>query len=324
MKAAVYYENGGPDVLRYEDVPDPTCPPEGVVIDVEVISVEGGDTLHRTRTPLPRRPHIVGYQCAGTVREVGPKVRDRKVGDRVVAVVPNGSHAERVAAAASSTWLVPDGADAATIACVPVAFGTAHEALFALGRLERGQRVLVHAGAGGVGLAAIQLAKAAGAEVLTTASSDDKLARLREFGASHGINYKTEALVEAVAKAVGPNAIDLVIDPVGGKTLQDSVATLAYRGRIVNLGVAGRDPVPFNPLSLWARNGALIGMSLMTSLANDYARTYGVIAECIQRVARGELHVVVDRRFALADAAKAHAHIEGRSAFGRVVMLPHP
>jgi NADPH2:quinone reductase len=324
MKAAVYYENGGPEVLRYEEVPDPTCPPEGVVIDAEVVSVEGGDTLHRSRTPLPRRPHIVGYQCAGTVRQVGAKVSDRKAGDRVVALVPNGSHAERVAAPAASTWLVPDGADLVTVACVPVAFGTAHEALFELGHLERGQRVLVHAGAGGVGLAAIQLAHAAGAEVLTTASSDDKLARLREFGASHGINYKTEPLVEAVARAVGPNAVDLVIDPVGGKTLQDSVGTLKYHGRIVNLGMAGRDPAPFNPLPLWARNGALIGMSLMTSLANEYDRTYGVIAECIQRVARRELHVVIDRRFALADAAKAHAHIEGRSAFGRVVMLPHP
>jgi NADPH2:quinone reductase len=324
MKAAVYYENGGPEVLRYEDVPDPTCPPNGLVIDVEVISVEGGDSLRRARTPPPSRPHVVGYQCAGTVREVGPQVKDRKVGDRVVAIVPSGSHAERLAAPASSTWLVPEGADVASIACVPVAFGTAHEALFALGQLGRGQRVLVHAGAGGVGLAAIQLARAAGAEVLTTASSDDKLARLRELGASHGVNYKTEPLVEAVARAVGPNAVDLVIDPVGGKTLQDSVGTLAYRGRIVNLGMAGRDPAAFNPLPLWARNGALVGMSLMTSLANEHARTYGVIAECIQRVASGELRVIIDRRFALADAAKAHAHVEARTAFGRVVMLPHP
>jgi NADPH2:quinone reductase len=322
MKAAVYYENGGPEVLRYEEVPDPACAPDGVVIDVEVISLEGGDTLHRARTPLPKRPHIVGYQCAGTIREVGSRVTSRKPGERVVAVVPNGSHAERVAAAAASTWVVPAGAELASVACVPVAFGTAHEALFTLGHLERGQRVLVHAGAGGVGLAAIQLARAAGAEVLTTASSDDKLARLRELGAAHGINYRTETLVEAVTKAVGPNGIDLVIDTVGGKTLQDSVLTLKYRGRIVNLGMAGRDAVPFNPLPLWGRNGTLIGMSLMTSLTNEYARTYGAIAECIERVARGELRVILDKEFSLADAARAHAYIEGRTAFGRVVMRP--
>jgi NADPH2:quinone reductase len=322
MRAAVYYQNGGPDVLKYEEVPDPPCQPNGVVIEVEVISLEGGDTLHRAFTPFTDRPHIVGYQCAGTVREVGPRAKDRRVGDRAVALVASGSHAERVAVPASNTWLVPSGADLLAVACVPVAFGTAHEALFALGQVAKGQRVLVHAGGGGVGLAAIQLARAAGAEVLTTASSDDKLARLREFGASHGINYKTSPLNEAVTKAVGPNAIDLVIDTVGGKTLQDSIGCLNYKGKIVNLGLAGRDSVPFNPLPLWGKNATLIGMSLMTSLQNEYTRTYAVITECIERVFKGELRVVIDKKFPLAEAAKAHAYIEQRAAFGRVVLLP--
>src|ERR1700677_3005233 len=123
MKAAVYYENGGPQVLRYEDVPDPKCPPDGVVIDVEVISLEGGDALHRARTPFTDKPHIVGYQCAGTIREVGAKVPNRKVGQRVVAIGPSGSHAERAAVSAATTWLVPEKADLTAIACVPVAFG---------------------------------------------------------------------------------------------------------------------------------------------------------------------------------------------------------
>jgi NADPH2:quinone reductase len=322
MKAAVYYENGGPEVLRYEEIPDPVCPPDGVLVDVEVISVEGGDTLHRARTPFTDKPHVVGYQCAGTVREVGARVKSRKVGERVVVVVPHGSHAAIVAAGEGSTWAVPAGADLTQVACVPVAFGTAHESLFALGKLAQGQRVLVHAGAGGVGLAAIQLAKAAGAEVLTTASSDDKLARLRELGAAHLFNYKTGSFSEAIAKAIGPNGVDLVIDPVGGSTLQESVACLRYQGRIVNLGVAGRDPTPFNPLPLWGKNASLTGMSLTTSLRNEHARTHAVIAECIARVASGELRVIIEKRYALADAAKAHAHIEQRSVFGRVVMLP--
>jgi NADPH2:quinone reductase len=322
MKAAVYYENGGPEVLRYEEVAAPACPPDGVLIDVEVISVEGGDTLHRGHTPLPRRPHIVGYQCAGSVREVGRDVKNRKVGDRVVALVPNGSHAEIVAASATTTWLVPPGSDLTEVACVPVAFGTAHEALFALGRLEKGQRVLVHAGAGGVGLAAIQLAKAAGAEVITTASSDEKLARLREFGASHLVNYTKGPFVDAIAKAIGPDAVDLVVDPVGGKTLQESVGCLRYRGRIVNLGRASRDFGGFDPLPLWGKNASLTGMSLMTTLRNEYGRIYAAIGDSIARVASGELRVVIERKYALADAAKAHAHIEQRSVFGRVVMLP--
>jgi NADPH2:quinone reductase len=256
------------------------------------------------------------------VREVGTTVKDFAVGDRVVAVVPSGSHAERVAARAGMTWRVPTGADLVAVACVPVAFGTAHEALFELGRLKKGERVLVHAGGGGVGLAAIQLAKAAGAEVLTTASSDEKLARLRDFGATHGINYKTSDLDEAITKAVGKSGVDLVVDPVGGKTLQESIACLRFRGRIVNLGFAGRDFGGFNPVSLWGKNASLTGMSLMTSLANEHERTYAVIGECIARVAKGELRVVIDRKFALADAAAAHMYIESRSAFGRVVMLP--
>jgi NADPH:quinone reductase len=322
MKAAVYYRNGGPEVLQYEEVPDPKCPADGVVVDVEVISVEGGDTLHRGHTPFSDMPHIVGYQCAGTVREIGAEVKNRKVGDRVVVLMPNGSHAERVASKAATTWPVPDGADLTSVACVPVAFGTAHEALFALGGLEKGQRVLVHAGGGGVGLAAIQLASAAGAEVLTTASSEEKLARLRDFGAKHGINYKTRPLVESVEQAVGKNAVHLVVDTVGGKTLQESVGVLTYRGKIVSLGLAAREGLAFNPLPLWGKNAILHGLSLNTSLQYEYARAHAVIAECIARVAKGELKVVIDKTFALADAAKAHAYIEGRSAFGRVVMRP--
>jgi NADPH2:quinone reductase len=322
MKAAVYYENGGPEVLRYEDVPDPVCRPDELLIDVEVISVEGGDTLHRARTPLAKTPHIVGYQCAGTVREVGADATGFQVGDRVVTVVSSGSHAARVAASAATTWLLPPGADLLSLACVPVAFGTAHEALFALGGLASGERVLIHAGAGGVGLAAVQLAKSAGGVVLTTASTDDKLARLREFGASHGINYKTANIAEAVAKAIGPDGVQLVLDSVGGKTLAASVGCLAYRGKIVNFGIAGRDAQLFNPMALWGRNGALVGLSLMTSLRYDHARTYKVISDCLARVHAGGLRVVIDKQFPLSQAAAAHAYIESRVAFGRVVMLP--
>ncbi len=322
MKAAVYYENGGPEVLRYEDVPEPACPPDGVLVNVEVISVEGGDTVHRARTPFADRPHIVGYQCAGTVREVGLQVRNRKVGDRVVALGPSGSHAEVMAAKETSTWSVPAGADLTTIGCVPLAFGTAHEALFALGQLTKGQRVLVHAGAGGVGLAAIQLASAAGAEVLTTASSAEKLARLRDFGATHLFNYGDGTFDTAITQIIGRDGVDLVIDSVGGKILQESINCLRYRGRIISLGVAARDFSPFNPLPLWGKNASLIGMSLSSSRRYEQARTYDAIAECIARVASGELRVVIAHEYALAEAARAHAHSEQRSVFGRIVMRP--
>jgi NADPH2:quinone reductase len=173
-----------------------------------------------------------------------------------------------------------------------------------------------------VGLAAILLAKAAGAEVLTTASSDEKLARLRELGATHLINYKTGSFDEAITRLIGRDAVDLVIDSVGGKALQESVSCLRYRGRIVSLGVAARDFSSFNPLPLWGKNASLIGMSLMSSRRHEHARTYDAIAGCIARVAAGELRVVIAHEYALADAAQAHAHSEQRSVFGRVVMLP--
>ena len=201
MKAAVIYENGGPDVLRYEDVPDPECPDGCVVIDVEAISIEGGDLLARAGSPPPSVPHIVGYLAAGTVTEVGAGVEDRCPGDRVVTLNMAGSHASKRAVPAISTWPIPDGLEAASAACVPVAFGTAQECLFTAANLEAGQTALIHAGAGGVGMAAIQLAKRAGATVISTASSDEKLERLKEFGLDHGINYARENFVERTQRA---------------------------------------------------------------------------------------------------------------------------
>src|SRR3954453_23368737 len=149
MKAAVIYENGGPEVLRYEDVPDPECPDGCVLIDVEAISVEGGDLLARAGAPPPSVPHIVGYLSAGTVAAGGGGVEGRSVGERVVTLSPTGSHASRRAVPAMVTWPIPDGLDAARAACVPVAFGTAHECLFTAANLAEGQTVLIHAGAGG-------------------------------------------------------------------------------------------------------------------------------------------------------------------------------
>lgn len=320
MKAAVCYENGGPDVLRYEEVPDPVCADDGVIVDVEAISIEGGDLIHRAMSPLPAQPHVVGYLCAGTISEVGKAVSQRAVGDRVVVLGPAGSHAERRAAPAALTWPVPPELDLAVAACVPIAFGTAYECLFTAGNLRIGQSVLIHAGAGGVGMAAIQLAKQAGATVLTTSSSDDKLARLAAFGADHGINYATGDFVEQTQAITEGRGVDVVLDSVGGKTLADSVKVLAYRGHLVSVGVAGRGGTAVDAFSLWAKNNTLHGVYLTAALQMEYPRTYALIADCLARVARGELKVELDRRFPLAEAAAAHAYIEGRNAFGRVVM----
>src|SRR4051794_32094971 len=258
MRAAVIYENGGPDVHRYEDVPDPECPGGHVVVDVEAISVEGGDLLHRAGAELPSVPHVVGYLAAGVVSEVGAGVEDRAVGDRVVTLNAAGSHASKRAVPAMSTWLIPDGLDAPRAACIPVAYGTAHECLFTAGNLQAGQTALIHAGAGGVGMAAIQLAKQAGATVIATASNDAKLERLTtEFGLDHGINYATESFVERTRELTDGRGADVILDSVGGQTLADSIGALAYRGRLVSVGVAGRAGSNVEVRELWAQNNTL-------------------------------------------------------------------
>jgi NADPH2:quinone reductase len=320
MKAAVYYKTGDPDVLRYEDVPDPTCGPGDVVVRVEAISIEGGDTLNRAGGEMPAVPHVVGYQCAGTVIDVGRDVHDRQVGQRVVATMLWGSHAELAAVPAVLTWPVPHGADVHAVACVPIAFGTADDCLFEFGRLQPGETVLIQAGAGGVGLAAIQLAARAGATVLATASSDDRLGALREFGLDHGINYARDDWVAAVRAATGGRGVDLVVDSVGGAVLEGSVQCLAYRGRAVTVGNAGRDPRPFDISVLSMGNQSLTGVFLGAEITTPRARA--MVARHIDDVAAGDLRVVVDRTYPLSEAAAAHAHIESRRAVGRVVLIP--
>lgn len=322
MKAAVIHENGSPEVLRYEDVPEPECPDGCVIVDAEAISIEGGDLLARATSPPPAVPWIVGYLSAGTVSEVAPGVDVPAVGDRVVALNAVGSHAERRAVPAMMTWPIPEGLDAARAACVPVAFGTAQECLFTAGNLAEGQTVLVHAGAGGVGMAAIQLAKQAGATVIATASSDEKLERLKAFGLDHGINYATDSFVERSDELTDSRGVDVILDSIGGQNLIDSIGVLAYRGTLVSVGVAGRTGSTIEAQSLWTKNNTLRGVYLGGALVAEYPRIHPTIGEMLELVASDELQVEIDRSFPLAEAAAAHEYIEGRNAFGRVVLTP--
>jgi NADPH2:quinone reductase len=322
MKAAVYYETGAPDVFRYEDVPDPEPGSGDVLIAVEAVSIEGGDTLNRLGGELGRVPHIVGYQCAGTVLATGADVARFAVGDRAVTVGLDGSHAERRAVPEPFAWKIPDGVSTDEAACVPVPFGTADDCLFEFGRLQADETALVHAGAGGVGIAAIQLAKRASARVFATASSDDKLARLKELGLDEGINYVTHDFVAEARRLTDGRGVDVVVDSVGGVTLQGSIAALAYRGRCVTVGDAGRVRVESIDVSSMRPNnqtltGYFMGAELLLS-----PRVHALIAGHLDAIARGELGVVIDRSYPLADAAAAHAYIESRQSFGRVLLVP--
>jgi NADPH2:quinone reductase len=322
MKAAVYYTNGGPEVFRYEDIADPVCGPDGVIIQIEATSIEGGDLVNREIRPLARTPHIVGYQCAGTIVEIGEKVRDRSVGQKVVAILSWGSHAQFAAAPAADTWILPDGMDIDLAAAVPVAWGTAHECLFEFGRLKAGETVLIHAGAGALGLAAIQFAKRAGATVLATASSAARLDRLKEFGMDVGINYKDDDFVAAARSHTGGKGVNLVLDSIAGLNLVRSIQALAYRGRAITVGVSGRDQERPDPVSLWRGNNSLHGVFFPSSLDLEHERVHAMVQEILEQVARGELRVVIDKVFPLAQAAEAHRHVLSREAFGRVLLRP--
>lgn len=320
MKAAVYYETGAPDVLRYEDVPDPEVFPGGVLVEVAAISIEGGDALNRLGGEMPAVPHIVGYQCSGTIIAVGDGVTDRHVGQQVVCSMMHGSHAELVATLAGATWPVPDGLDLTVAACIPIAFGTADDCLFEFGGLQAGETVLVQAGAGGVGIAAIQLAKRAGATVLATASSQEKLDRLAPLGLDHGIDYRATDFADEARRLTDGRGVDLVLDSVG-TTLPGSIRSLAYRGRISYVGNAGRADHRIDPAALMHGNQAIRGVFLGAELFAG-PRAHANIERLIGLVAAGELQVVVDSTFPLAEAAAAHARLEGRQAFGRVVLIP--
>src|SRR5258708_24544430 len=178
MKAAVYYQNGNPEVLKYEDVTDRVCHRKGVIIRVEAVSIEGGDTLNRWQGALASKPHVVGYQAGGEIVEVGADVTDLKVGQKVTTVFGAGSHAALRAVPARNAWPVPKGFDIKLAAAIPVPFATADACLFEFVHLKRGETVLVQAGASGVGGAAVPLAQRARANVIATASSGARVERL--------------------------------------------------------------------------------------------------------------------------------------------------
>jgi NADPH2:quinone reductase len=201
-----------------------------------------------------------------------------------------------------------------------VPFGTAHDCLFEFGHLKSGETVLVQAGASGVGVAAIQLAKRAGARVLATASSDERLERLKPLGLDHGINYKRVEIPATVMKITDNQGVNLVVDPVGGSTLEASLLSLGYRGRISMVGAAGREPMRIDVSSLMAGNRSLSGVFLGAEIATD--RVHDNIQRLIDEVAAGTLKVLIDRTFPLKEAAAAHAYIESRKAVGRVLLIP--
>lgn len=319
MKAAVYDVECAPGVLKYVDVPEPVTGPDDILISVEAISIEGGDLINRRSTPPPLPSWIVGYAAAGTVVAVGSKVRSRTVGDRVAAFHMQGSHAERWAVPAERTWLIPDGVGMAEAAALPISFGTAHHCLFTRGMLRQGETVLIQAAAGGVGLAAVQLASQAGATVIAVVSGTQRRGRLRELGADHVVDRTKDNIVDSVRQYTHGTGVDLVIDPVG-TTLPVSLSALAPEGRLVFVGNAGGNSLTVDLWPAMQSNQTLMGVFMGPLFARHGVRTS--VDEMLQAVAAGRVTVVIDRIFPLANAAAAHEFAETAKPLGRIVMKP--
>ncbi len=319
MKAAVYDHSGTPDVLRYADVPDPVCPKDGVLIRIEAAAIEGGDLINRASVPPPHPGFIGGYAAAGEVIEVSEKVKYRHVGQKVTSFDLGGSHAELRAVPASRTWPVPEGLDMYAAAALPISFGTAHHCLFARGGLKRGETVLIQAGAGGVGGAAIQLAHLVGATVLATVSGSERAERLVGLGLDHAIDHRLVDVVDTVMRLTEGRGVDLVVDPVGA-TLQDSLAVLRPEGRLVFVGNAGGAALNIDLWPALQANQSLYGVFMGTQF--EKPDVYATVSQMLDWAVAGDIKVVVDRTFPLSAAAEAHAYAESNSILGRVVIVP--
>ncbi|HEV2553348.1 MAG TPA: zinc-binding alcohol dehydrogenase family protein [Bosea sp. (in: a-proteobacteria)] len=319
MKAAVYDRCGPADVLHYADVPDPACPADGVIIRVQAVSIEGGDLINRACSPPPHPGYVGGYAAAGEIIAVGCDVGDRHIGQKVTSFDLSGSHAELRAVAASRTWLVPDGLDMAAAAAWPIAFGTAHHCLFARGELKSGETVLIQAGAGGVGIAAIQLAHRAGATVLATVSGSQRAGDLLLRGLDHAIDHREVDVAEEVMRLTEGRGVDLVVDPVGA-TLRTSLAVLRSEGRLVFVGNAGGSNLQLDLWPALQANQSLFGVFMGTQF--EKPDVYQTVSRMLAQAANGELDAVVDCRFPLAAAAEAHRYAEGSARLGRVVLVP--
>ena len=322
MRAVVITAKGGPEVLEVHEVPDPVPGPEEILVDVVTSALNRADLLQRRGLyPGPPAAHqIPGLEFAGRVAAVGERVTEHAVGDAVMGIVGGGGYAERVALHERQAMAVPDALGLNVAGAFPEVFITAWDALVRQGGLTSGRWALVHAGASGVGTAAIQIAKAMGARIAVTASAG-KHHVCEALGADAVIDYASEDFVEAVRAATGRAGVDVVLDVVGGDYLPRNVSCLRTGGRILQVGTMAGGAVPFNPAALMARRAALIGTTLRARpIEEKIAVTQQFAAEMLPHAAAGTLAPLIDSRFALADAPRAHERMEANLNAGKIVL----
>lgn len=320
MKAIRVKQAGGPEVMEYADAPDPTPKDGELLVRVHASAVNRADVLQRRGfyPPPPGASEILGLEMAGEV--VQPAGRWKK-GDRVMAVVAGGGYAQLATIAAAQALPIPDNLDYTRAAAIPEAFETAYLNLFVLGRLERGQTALIHAGASGVGSAAIQLARAAGARVLTTAGGEDKLALCRRLGADVAVNYKEESFRERALAATDGRGADVILDFIGANYWNDNLGAAARGARLMLIGFLGPSKGELELAPLLQKSLTVAATTLRRLPAPDKEALVRALSEfALARFARGELEPVVDSVYPLAQVADAHRHMEANRNLGKIVL----
>jgi putative PIG3 family NAD(P)H quinone oxidoreductase len=325
MRAIVIEKPGDESVLQLGEVPPPVLGPDDLRIRVAACAVNRADLLQRQGLypPPPGASPILGLECAGTVSEVGGNVRGFALGERVMALLAGGGYAEEVVVNAGSAMRVPSALTFEQAAAIPEVFLTVFLNVFQLAHLPDGGALLVHGGGSGIGTAAIQLAKRAGARVIVTAGSDAKCAQCRALGADVAVNYRTEKFVDAVKRATGGSGVDVVLDSIGAPYLEDNLASLAMGGRLLLIGLMGGAKAEINLGTLLARRQSVIGSTLRTRpLADKAAIVKGFVARFGADLAAGRIRAVVDRVLPLARAADAHRAVKASEHFGKIVLVP--
>ncbi|MEZ5412549.1 MAG: quinone oxidoreductase [Acidimicrobiales bacterium] len=322
MHAIQVTEHGGPDVLHWVEVPDPEPGDGQLLVELEAAGLNFIDTYMRSGLYPRPLPMIPGNEGAGTVVAVGAGVEGFTVGDRVAWTGVLGSYATRVVVPAAQALAVPDGLTAEQAAAVTLQGMTAHFLACDTFPLAAGHRCLIQAGAGGVGLLLIQMAKMRGAEVFTTVGSPDKADLARQAGADHVILYRDEDFGDAVERIAGPRPLDVVYDGVGQQTFERGLQILKPRGLMVTYGNASGAVEPMPPLRLM-QGGSLF---LTRPTLGDYTATRADLearaADVFGWAATGRLSVRIGARIPLRDAAEAHRLLEGRDTTGKVLLMP--
>ena len=323
MRAIVVERPGGPEVLTFGIVPDPSPGPNDVVVRVHATALNRLDLLQREgRYPVPPgAPDILGVEMAGEVARLGDLVRDLAVGDRVCALLPGGGYAEYVSIPAAMAIPIPDRLSFEEAAGIPEVFLTSYLNLFDLGGLQSGGCVLLHAGASGVGTAAIQLAREAGAEVLVTAGTAAKLAACRRLGATFTWNYHDGPFEPAVIEHVGARGVDVILDMVGAPYWSQNLACLAVEGRLILVSMLGGSTLQLDLAALQRKRIRVIGTTLRPlPLERKIALTLDFARFALPRFAAGSLSPVIDRVFDWANAGEAHRYMALNQNIGKIVL----